>query len=374
MTADEVFLQASAAHQRGDRTDAERLAREVLLTEPGHANAHSLLGLLLLQSGDRAGALPHWRRTAELRPAVAAHRYNFAELLRQVGDFASAESEFRAAVNLAPQWAETHFGLGNVLKDLHRPNEALAAYTLAIELEPKFARALYNRANLLREEGRVAVAERDYRAALDVDPSFTDARVNLGAALGELHRWAEAESCYRQALAQRPGDHDLEASLAGAVLSQGRTVEAARLLEACKHRSTEPGVARFRREILLPPIPSNREAITAKRVRLQESLTRAQENPPRLDLARLHQSSLEPPMALAYHAESPRAILKAFGALYAPQINPLELLPPAKGRPRVGVVVTHGHEGVYDRCLGRLVERIGFRGQRGRHAGVQPCG
>jgi predicted O-linked N-acetylglucosamine transferase (SPINDLY family) len=360
---DDVFRRATAAHQSGDLATAERLARDVLRAEPNHGNAHALLGLLLVQRGDRAAALTHWRRAAELQPQVAAHRYNLAELLRQLGDPVSAEPEFRAALALASQWAEVHFGLANTLKEAGRPADALTAYTRAIELQPTFARALYNRANLLREEGRVAAAERDYRAALDADPGLTDARVNLAVALGELHRWAEAEVCYRDARARRPDDSELETALAGAVLAQGRTVEAARLLEACEARSPDATGARFRRETLLPPIAADPAAIAAHRERLHEVLVRARENPPRLDPARLHQSGLEPPMALAYHAENPRALLEAFAAIYAPQIRPLELLPPAGELPRVGVVVTNGHEGVYDRCLGRLVERIASAGR-----------
>jgi predicted O-linked N-acetylglucosamine transferase (SPINDLY family) len=363
MTADEVFRRARDAHAGGDHAAAERLAREVLLADPDHADALSLLGLLMVRAGDRTGALPHWQRAATLRPGIAAHRYNLAELLRQLGRPGEAEAEFRAAVELAPSWAEAVFGLANALKDQGRTADALAAYTQAISLQPRFARALYNRGNMLREQGRVAEAERDYRRALDADPNLTDALVNLGAALGELHRWAEAEDCYRRALTHQPNDLDLGASLAGAVLAQGRTAEAADLLAACEARAADPAVARLRRQTLLPPIPESSTSIAANRAQLAEVLERARHNPPSLDPARLHHAGLEPPMALAYHADDPRPLLEAYAALYAPQIEPLELLPAIDGRPRVGVVVTHGHEGVYDRCLGRLVERIAAGGR-----------
>ncbi|QEG27855.1 tetratricopeptide repeat protein [Gemmata obscuriglobus] len=360
-TAADHFRAATAAWAAGDHPEAERLAGQALAVDPGHADAHSLLGLARLQSGDRGAALPHWRAAAALRPDVAAHRYNLAELCRRLNDPVSAEPEFRAAAELAPQWAEAHFGLGNVLGDLGRVSEALAAYDRAVALQPSFARALYNRGNLLREEGRVVPAERDYRAALAADPDLTDARVNLGAALGELHRWSEAERCYREALERRPGDADLEAALAGAVLAQGRTAEAARLMEACEPRAASPALTRMRREALLPPVPDSAAALAAAHVRLRDALRRAAADPPRLDPGRVHQSGAEPPMGLAYHSADPRPALEAFAALYAPQITPLEPLSPKEGIPRVGVVVTHGHEGVYDRCLGRLVERIAAR-------------
>ncbi len=363
MTTAEMFRRAANAHAEGNSTVAEQLAREVIAVNVDHADAHSLLGLVLIQAGERGSALPHWRRAAELQPDIAAHRYNLAELLRQLGDTHAAEPEVRAAVARAPTWAEAHFALGNVLKEQGRVPESLAAYDRAVELNPRFARALYNRANLLREQGRVVEAERNYRSALEIEPSLTDAIVNRGAALGELHRWAEAEACYRHALLQRPNDSDLHTSLAGAVLAQGRTTEAAKLLASGETSALNPTAAKFRRENLIPPIATSRAEVRTHREQLAGVLDRAYQNPPRLDLARLHHTGLEPPMMLAYHAEDARPLLEAYAAVYAPQIEPLNLLPATGTQPRVGVGVTHGHEGVYDRCLGRLVERIAARKQ-----------
>lgn len=363
MSADDVFRRAEAADRAGDAAAAEALLRGVLAADPDHVDALSRLGFLLARVGRRVEALSPWRRAASLRPDSAAHRYNLAELLRQLGHPAEAEAEFRAVLSLDPGWAEAHFGRANALKAAGRTADALAAYTRAVELQPAHARALYNRGNLLREEGRVAEAERDYRMALAAEPDLTDALVNRAAALGELHRWAEAEECYRSALARRPDDPDLAASLAGAVQAQGRTAAAADILAATEGRAPDPAVVRFRRETLLPPVPESPTAIAADRDRLGGALDRVRQDPPRLDPARLHHPGLEPPMALAYHAEDPRPLLDAYAAMYVPLIQPVDLLPPAGGRPRVGVVVTHGHEGVYDRCLGRLVERVAAAGR-----------
>jgi predicted O-linked N-acetylglucosamine transferase (SPINDLY family) len=362
VTADDQFRRAAAAHAADDAAAAEAHLRALIAAHPAHADALALLGHVLAQTDRREEALPPWRQAAALRPGSAAHRYNLAELLRRLDRHAEAEAEFRAALALSPGWAEAHFGLANALKALGRVLDALAAYGRAIDLEPGFARALYNRANLLREAGRVAAAERDYRSALASDPGLTDAVVNRAAALGELHRWAEAEECYRQALARRPADPDLAASLAGAVLAQGRTAEGAELLRAAEVNAPDPAGVRFRRETLFPAVPESVEAIAAARDRLAAALDRVKADPPRLDPARLHHPGLEPPMALAYQVADPRPLLEAYAALYAPQIPPLDLLPPAGGRPRIGVVVTHGHEGVYDRCLGRLVERVAAAG------------
>ena len=65
MTAADIFRRATAAHRAGDRATAERLARELLTAHPDQPDAHSLLGLLLVQAGERTAALPHWQKAAE---------------------------------------------------------------------------------------------------------------------------------------------------------------------------------------------------------------------------------------------------------------------------------------------------------------------
>lgn len=337
--------------------NVEELRRHIV-AYPADVDALSRLGYILAQSNRPADAEPPWRTAARLRPHSAPHQYNLAELLRQLDRPAEAEPEFRATVLLAPNWADAHFGLANTLRQLDRVADALAEFERTVALDPGHAKAWYNRANLLREEGRLAEADRDYQRAIAADPGLTDAVVNRAATLGDRHQWAAAEVCYRSAAAARPDDADLAASLAGALLAQGQTAEAAALLAANETRAAAPAVVRFRRETLLPPVPASLESIAASQHHLTEVLERARRGPPDVDPTRLHHPGLEPPLALAYYGGDVRPWMEGYAALYAPQIRAGDFQPPAGGTCRVGVVVTNGHEGVYDRCLGRLIERI----------------
>jgi protein O-GlcNAc transferase len=60
---------------------------------------------------------------------------------------------------------------------------------------------------------------------------------------------------------------------------------------------------------------------------------------------------------LAYQGRNVRPILEAYAALYEKRIEPGAPVR-NEGRPRIGIVVTHGHEGVFARCWGGIAERL----------------
>src|SRR5581483_9444880 len=99
------------------------------------------------------------------------------------------------------------------------------------------------------------------------------------------------------------------------------------------------------------------EYIVEHQARLAAMLDRAIERSPEIDLETLNSCGAEPPMALAYQGRDIRPIIERYAALLTERISVIE---PKKvtGKPRVGIVVTHGHEGVFARCWGGIVERL----------------
>jgi glycosyltransferase involved in cell wall biosynthesis len=137
----------------------------------------------------------------------------------------------------------------------------------------------------------------------------------------------------------------------------GRTAEA----DACYRRQQSAEgpswLADLRREALVELIPPDNAYIDRYRQRLSEVLDRLLGQPSPLDPAELHTCGAEPPMALAYQGRDDLPLARRYGELFSQRIRPFE---PAcgDGRPRMGVVVTDGHEGVFVRCLGHLVARL----------------
>ena len=73
--AEEVLAPAIEAHKEGRLDDAAAVYRQVLATEPDHADALHLLGVVMHQMSRNDEARPLIERAIEVRPGVA-HYHN----------------------------------------------------------------------------------------------------------------------------------------------------------------------------------------------------------------------------------------------------------------------------------------------------------
>jgi protein O-GlcNAc transferase len=260
-TVAEVFALALQKHQAGSLSEAEQLYRRILQVEPGHAETHYALGLLLKAAGHRDAALVEFQEALRCRGDFAEAMHELGDALVEQKRLYEAESSYRQALRLRPERPETHHNLGFALQNQGRlaeaeacfqealrlnPNSALAHYSLgtslqsqgrldaaktcyvrAVELQPDFADALFNLGSVLQSQGRLEEAMASYRRALAIQPGLAAAHGNLGGALQSLGRFDDAVDCYRDALALNPGSAETHSSLGSALQSQGRLEEAA---------------------------------------------------------------------------------------------------------------------------------------------------
>ena len=77
---------------QGHDPEGERVLREALAREPGAADVHHALGLLLVRGGRRQDALAELGRAAELAPDVPRYAYAYALGLDATGERAKALS------------------------------------------------------------------------------------------------------------------------------------------------------------------------------------------------------------------------------------------------------------------------------------------
>jgi tetratricopeptide (TPR) repeat protein len=243
----EGFLLAAEAARH--RAQIVRRAQEARLRrDPGDADAHTLLGDVLLELGETVDAIAHYRESLRLRPGVSAvenqmasallgagkvdealglyagalerepdnHqvRVNLAMALAVSGRLEAAEAELRRALELGPGSIEAHLNLGAVLNDLGRPAEARRHLERAVGMRPESATAHFNLANALRGLGELGMAERHYRESMRLDPAYPAAYNNLGVLLGGQGRLEEAAELFRRALALDPEHADARANLA----------------------------------------------------------------------------------------------------------------------------------------------------------------
>ena len=159
--------------------------------DPTNADALQRLGNAYLLHGDAASAVPAFRRLVELLPNNANAHRAFAYALLTASDFAGAITASRRALELtpkgssepAPRVAEAHFVLGSALASTGDPAGARTALQTAIAMRPDYPMATCRLAEVQLAAGERAAAIATYRQQLDRNPREPTVWEGLGTAL-----------------------------------------------------------------------------------------------------------------------------------------------------------------------------------------------
>ncbi len=121
-------------HYAGKLDKAAALYRLILASEPRHAEALYLLGLIAEQQGRDNQALRLFTKAAKCDPENPNYHCSAAGILRRVGRLAEAVESYRIATGLAPDSAPIHSALGDALVELGHHEDAAVSYSRAAEL------------------------------------------------------------------------------------------------------------------------------------------------------------------------------------------------------------------------------------------------
>jgi len=199
-----MMQQALSLHQRGQLTEAERLYRQVLQSEPQHFDALHLLGVLARQDGHPRLALELIGQALRVDPYQAVAHCNIGAALQDLNQPERALHHYERALALNPNYALALNNRGNTLRKLQRYDEALCSYEEALRCKPDYAEAYYNQATVLHKLARFDEALAGFQQALRYKPDYPDAWCNHGLALQMLQRYDEALASYEQALQRAP--------------------------------------------------------------------------------------------------------------------------------------------------------------------------
>jgi predicted TPR repeat methyltransferase len=229
MTAD--LLQIALEHHRNGRLQqAEAIYRQLISEHaPQAGHASHWLGVLLLQAGQAAHALPLLERAIEAEPTDAAFRCNLGQAYLATGKLDAAVRTFSKASELDGQGRDIWLGLGTALLTRGKSADApLAVQALqqaisikadgpslyllgiahrqsannkearknllkALEDEPEMAQGWFALASLDAAEGNHTQAMALLRRAIKIDPHFASAYEALAQILQQRGKSAEAK-------------------------------------------------------------------------------------------------------------------------------------------------------------------------------------
>lgn len=162
--------------------------RTALQIEPEYAQAHSNLGLALVQSGREQEAVTEYETALRINPRLAeTHNYLGVTLAGMPGRLPDAIAEYEAALEIKPDYAEAHYNLGLALAQTPgKLRLAIREFQEALRIQPDNAEA-HNDLGVcwMHTPGGLADAIKEFQAALRIQPDYAEARKNLQAALSQ---------------------------------------------------------------------------------------------------------------------------------------------------------------------------------------------
>ncbi|HYV38114.1 MAG TPA: tetratricopeptide repeat protein [Gemmataceae bacterium] len=225
-TIAEKLALAAQCHQSGALGQAEQICREVLQSDPGHAEALHRLGVLAFQMSDYTAAISHIRAALAANPTNGGYFSNLALVYQALHQWDDAVASLRESIRLAPDLAAAHFNLGNILKQQGKLDEAAASYRQALLLQPDFAPAHHNLANILSDQDRLEEAVSHYQQVVRINPRHALAHNNFGNTLKKQSKLDEATKHFRQAALLQPDFDQPRNNLGSVFCEQGKFDEA----------------------------------------------------------------------------------------------------------------------------------------------------
>lgn len=205
MDVDQLFLEAVAAHRRGERGRARDIYEVIVAHSPSHGPARYNLSVLLLQDSQWQSALGHLDLLLETYPNHAGAHYSRGRALAKLGRHAEALAALTTAAALEPSDPETQLALGNVCSELGRRDEARLAYEQVVALAAANPAGYLSLGRLYIEAAKFAEARAIVTRGLAVAPDNAQLHFLLGQALIRLREFEASKRALEQAVRLAPG-------------------------------------------------------------------------------------------------------------------------------------------------------------------------
>ncbi len=377
--------------QRGAFSDAQLCFESVIRSSPHDAVAHNCLGIVLRIQQHYTAAATSLREAIRLRPEFPEAHNNLGNVLRDQEYFDEAEQSYRRAIQLNPQFAEAHCNLGVILMTGGDIGDATECYQTALAIKPNYVEALNNLGNACRESGDYDSALTHFRAALQLSPQSAELHHNLATSLRDAGHNELAEQHGLEAIRLKPDFAEAHSNLGTiyvdrsemqlAIACYERAVELApdsaqmlnNLGNAYKHiRRFDKAMDAFRETARLQPSqPLYQLRTRALCPGIFESLTQSEQirryaldtwrhfadTDFSLDLKTMTWVTIEPGFNFQFMESNVRELKEAYANIFRDRL-PVFSVSRRTGKPRVGIVVTRSHEGIFLRSMANIIERL----------------
>ena len=207
-----------ALYRAGDLAQAQTLCSHALTSQPNHARALHLAGIIAKQVGDLPAANDFLARANQAEAHNPFILRDLAEAQRLLGQHEQALSSLEQAIHRAPDMPDLFSTLGLTCEAMGHIDAAIRAHTRVTELLPQHAGAQNILGSAYRKAGQHAAAKQHFEAAIALDSLMADALYNLGNLALETGEFDAAAAAYSRYVAVEPHNAQGWNNLAAACL------------------------------------------------------------------------------------------------------------------------------------------------------------
>ncbi|HEX4071911.1 MAG TPA: tetratricopeptide repeat protein [Planctomycetaceae bacterium] len=286
---------------------------------------------------------------------------NLAQSLKDQEKHEEAIEWYQRGVALDPQNPAAQYAMGRALHVCDRFAEAIGCYQKCLALGSCDAKAAYHLGNACKSLKRLNEAVEAYLKALEWDPSLVAAMYQLGNAYRQLNDLDGARLCLEKVLERRPGDLTTLVCLGNVLRSQDDLVGAAATFKKVISRVSDKPLWELWLATLCPIVFHSAVGIDQFRATLLAKVNTIAEMSISISPEEISDRGCPPPYYLQFHGRDNRALKEAYARIFRKcrcDTPRLKLASRSAGKPRVGFVVTDGHEGVFLRYLAGVLTRL----------------
>ncbi len=223
--------------EKGRAEEAISLLKTIVVTEPKNPDVHLLLGSLLVEKGDRTGAIEQLSEGARLSPRSAEAQNAAGEGYLRFRESKAARVYFEKAVALNPGFAPAQVNLGLVMLDSAEYGAAAPHLEKGIQLYGNTIDAAYPHyllAKAYTATSNPKEAIRHLELAVRLSPDMAEAWADLGQARKQVQDDAGALAAEKRAVEINPNDAIAQYRLGAEYLHQDQIKLAVEHLRAAE--------------------------------------------------------------------------------------------------------------------------------------------
>jgi predicted TPR repeat methyltransferase len=201
---DNKTKQAIALHQAHNFAAAEKIYREILVTDPKNCDVMHGLGMLLAQTERYSEALNTLKKALNADDKNPVFYNSYGNLLLRMEQFTEAIAAYKKCTALAPNYANGYSNLGNCY--LQQKNYALAenSYRQALALNQDSRHVQFNLATTLAAQNKYDQAITALNKIIVASPNYDPAWEQLGQIYFAAENYDAASNAFQKHLELAP--------------------------------------------------------------------------------------------------------------------------------------------------------------------------